>query len=148
LTFNFVKLEPLTTSLLVRQTLRTVMFADAIVGFVLSASAARAGWHERDGGWHGHDRGWHDDWHWYSHDRDWHHDRNWHGDRDWHWHGGAFWGVPAPVCVAPPCLSTLWLLIGVGFKDWHAMRLLLAMAAAVASLGLGRLAVTVMEVTP
>ena len=82
--------------LLVRQTLRAVMFAGAISGFVLSASVARADWHERDGDWHGHDRGWHGDRGWHSHDRDW------HRDRDWRWRGGVFLGVPAPVYVAPP----------------------------------------------
>ena len=87
---------------LVRQTLRTVMFADAIAGLVLSASAARADWHERDGGWHGRDRGWHGDRDWHSHDRDWHRDRGWHSDRDWRWHGGVFLSVPASVYVAPP----------------------------------------------
>jgi hypothetical protein len=79
--------------------LRAVMFAGAIAGLVLSASAARADWH-------GHDRGWHGDRDWHSHDRDWRHDRNWHGDwhgdRDWRWHGGVFLGVPAPFYVAPP----------------------------------------------
>ena len=87
--------------LLVRQTLRAVMFASAISGLVLSASAARADWHERDGDWRGHDRGWHGDRGWHSHDRDWRY-RNWHGDRDWRWHGGVFLSVPAPVYVAPP----------------------------------------------
>jgi hypothetical protein len=94
--FNFAKLEPFTMRLLVRQTLRAVMFAGAISGFVLSASAARADWHERDGDWHGHDRGWHGDRDWHSRDRDWHH------DRDWRWRGGVFLGVPAPFYVAPP----------------------------------------------
>ena len=82
--------------LLVRQTLRAVMFAGAISGLVLSASAARADWHERDGDWHGHDRGWHGDRGWHSHDRDW------HRDRDWRWRGGVVLGVPTPFYVAPP----------------------------------------------
>ena len=94
--FNFAKLEPFIMRLLVRQTLRAVMFAGAISGFVLSASAARADWHEPDGDWHGHDSGWHGNRGWHSHDRDW------HRDRDWRWRGGVVLGVPTPFYVAPP----------------------------------------------